>query len=121
MCIHGALGRAVRPHVYHVGRTSRAGVTLLELMVVLVLLAMLAGVVGLTFRAAHPAPRVAAITAIIAAARDSAVHTGRAVTIHVPTFAGPRDATAYPDGRIIADTSLGVNPLTGAMLSAKTP
>ena len=89
------------------------GVTLVEMLVFLVLLGLLAGVVGLTLRTARPVTTVSPVAAQIAAARDSAIRSGRAVTIALTVGGWHRDATAYPDGQVAADSGLGVDPLTG--------
>ena len=91
----------------------RSGLTLVELMVVLVLLAILASVVGLSIRTAHPISGLTAAEAQLAALRDSATRTRHAVSAQIATPSGLRDATAYPDGRLIADPEFNVNPLTG--------
>ena len=95
-------------------RRARGGVTLVELVVVLVLLGIMAGVVGLTLETARPVAAVDPMTAAIAAARDSAIRGGRAVTMSIPSPAGPLNATAWPDGRVAADAPLGIDLLSGA-------
>lgn len=101
------------------GRVRR-GVTLLELMVVLVLLALLAGVAGLSLRTARPAPAVTPSVAWLRTLQDSAVRSGHAITGTFPVADAVRAsshhvafATAYPDGRVVADSGLEVNPLNG--------
>ena len=91
----------------------RRGLTLIELMVVLVLLAILASVVGLSIRTAQPVSGLTPVEAQLAALRDSATRTGHAVSAQIATPSGLRDATAYPDGRLVADPEFNVNPLTG--------
>ena len=91
----------------------RRGLTLIELMVVLVLLAILASVVGLSVRTAQPVSGLTPTEAHLAAIRDSATRSGHAVSAQIATPSGLRDATAYPDGRLIADPEFNVNPLTG--------
>lgn len=97
------------------GRCTPQGVTLVELMVVLVLLGVLAGVVGLTLTAAPHPSAVDAATAAILAARDSAVRSGRAVTISVVVSEHVHDATALPDGRVITDAPAAIDPLSGSV------
>ncbi|MGH7648292.1 MAG: prepilin-type N-terminal cleavage/methylation domain-containing protein [Gemmatimonadaceae bacterium] len=89
------------------------GVTLIELLVVLVLLALMAGVVGLTLHTARPVPPTDPVKSAIQSARDSAVTFGHAITITVSGEAAPLPITAFPDGRIAADQSLGIDGLTG--------
>ncbi|HEX6807358.1 MAG TPA: prepilin-type N-terminal cleavage/methylation domain-containing protein [Gemmatimonadaceae bacterium] len=88
-------------------------VTLVELLVVLVLMGLVAGVVGLTIHTAKPLQGTDPITSAIAVARDSAIRTGRSVIISLQLSDGQRDVTASPDGRVIADSSMGIDPLTG--------
>jgi prepilin-type N-terminal cleavage/methylation domain-containing protein len=90
------------------------GVTLVELLVVLVLLGLVAGVVGLTMHTAQPLAAIDPALSTIAAARDSAIRTGRSVTITLEARDAQREVTAGPDGRVIADTALDIDPLTGA-------
>ena len=98
----------------------RSGLTLVELMVVLVLLAILASVVGLSISTAHPISGLTAAEAQLAALRDSATRTRHAVSAQIATPSGLRDATAYPDGRLVADPELDVNPLNGSSRSVPT-
>ena len=91
----------------------RRGVTLLELMVTLALLAILAGVVGLSLQRGGPARVVDARTARIAAAREEALRSGHAVSVTFVDSGHTHTATAYPDGRVLADPALGIDPLTG--------
>lgn len=90
------------------------GVTLVELLVVLVLLGLVAGVVGLTIHTAKPITVTDPILAAIAAARDSAIRTGRSVTIVLDVQDAQHEVTASPDGRVAADTALAIDPLNGA-------
>ena len=108
--------------------TGRGGVTLVELIVVIVLLGVVASVSGLAMRRAQVVRGVAAPVAAAIALRDSALRSGRAVTgiVSVPrTAAGsaPGDArpvvvTAYPDGRLLADRALHIDPMSGTALDA---
>jgi len=93
------------------------GVTLLELLVVLLLLALVAGVVGLTLRTARPIEKADRVRIAMEAARDSAIDLGHAVTVTVRGAASPLPVTAFPDGRVLADHSLGVDELTGAPIA----
>jgi len=90
------------------------GVTLVELLVVLVLLGLVAGVVGLTIHTAKPITVTDPTLAAIAAARDSAIRTGRSVTIILDVHDAQHEVTASPDGRVAADTALAIDPLNGA-------
>ncbi len=90
------------------------GVTLVELLVVLVLLSLVAGVVGLTIHTAKPITMTDPTLAAIAAARDSAIRTGHSVTITLEVRDAQREVTASPNGRVVADTALAIDPLNGA-------
>ena len=98
--------------------TPRAGVTLLELLIVLAILSIMAGVVGLSLHAAPPAHASDDATARVNAARDSAIRLGHAVTVSVMVGSSERMATAFPDGRVVAYTTLGIDPLSGRPLHA---
>lgn len=93
--------------------TGTRAVTLVELLVVLVLIGLMAGVVGLTIHTAKPITITDPITSAIAAARDSAIRTGRSVTFGLEVNDAQREVTASPDGRVLADTVLDIDPLTG--------
>ena len=95
--------------------TTRAGVTLLELMIVMLLLALVAGVTGVAFTRARPVTSIASSVAVVAVARDSALRSGRVVTLRTSALGSRRssDLTAYPDGRVVADSSLAIDQLTG--------
>jgi prepilin-type N-terminal cleavage/methylation domain-containing protein len=100
--------------------TRRAGVTLVELIVVIALLGVIAGVTGLAFQRARPVVGADAVAALASVARDSALRTGRTVTLRISALGARRsaDLTAYPDGRVIADPSLGIDPLSGRVQNA---
>ena len=102
---------------------GRRGVTLIELIVVIAILAVIAGVTTLGFRNRPRRPALDAASAMIAAARDSALRSGRAVRVMVhaggDSIAPPLFATALPDGRVIASTGLGFDPLTGRHADAQ--
>jgi prepilin-type N-terminal cleavage/methylation domain-containing protein len=93
--------------------TVRAGVTLVELMVVLVILSVMAAVTGI---AVHRTPALRAVdvrVAAVAAARRTAIDSGRTITVIVEGDSAPVPVTVGPDGSVIADASLGVDRLTG--------
>jgi prepilin-type N-terminal cleavage/methylation domain-containing protein len=103
--------------------TARRGATLIELIVVIAILSVIAGVTTLGFRS-RPSHRVIdPAEADVAAARDSALRSGHAVRVMVhaggDSIAPPLFATALPDGRVIASTGLGFDPLTGRHVDAQ--
>lgn len=91
----------------------RRAVTLVELLIVLVLLGLMAGVVGLTIQTVPRPATTDPVLAAVNAARDSAIRTGHAVTVTLHVGGVERDATAEPDGHILADSALHIDPLTG--------
>ncbi len=93
--------------------TRRHAVTLVELLVVLVLLGLVAGVVGLTMHTARPPVHTDPIVAAVEAARDSAIRSGRSVTITLQVNGAGHEATAEPDGQVRSDAALDIDPLTG--------
>ena len=90
------------------------GFTLVELLVVLVLLSLLSGVAGVAL--VRRTPRVTwrdhAIEEI-ARPRSEALTRGAAVSITVVGPSGALRATAFPDGRVLADSLLAVESATG--------
>lgn len=91
----------------------RPGVTLLELMVVLVLLSVLASVVVLSIRSIPNALPLDQANKQVLAARDSALRFGHAVTVEIAVAGSQHVATAFPDGRVVADTVLHFDELSG--------
>lgn len=93
--------------------STRAGVTLLELLVVLVILSVLAGVVGIAARTPARTP-VDPVRDTIAQLRTAAIDDGipvsRVLRLATGTLAS---VTATPDGRVVADSMLHVDQLTG--------
>jgi prepilin-type N-terminal cleavage/methylation domain-containing protein len=92
---------------------ARAGVTLIELIVVLALLSIVAGVVALAMRAAPSARAEDAALRRVLAARDSALRIGHPLTISMTLGGVEHSATAYPDGRVVADSTFHVDLLNG--------
>jgi prepilin-type N-terminal cleavage/methylation domain-containing protein len=93
--------------------TMRAGVTLVELIVVLAILSVIAGVTTLAFRHADPGPSVPSWVSAVAAARRTAIDSGRSVSLTIHVGDAVYAATALPDGSVIADAPLGIDRLTG--------
>ena len=96
----------------------RRGVTLLELMVVLVLLSILASVVVLSIRAMPQAQPFDQTNRKVLAARDSALRLGHPVTVSAEVAGAQHVATAFPDGRVIADTAFHFDELSGLPIHA---
>jgi len=84
----------------------RRATTLVELVVVLVLLAILASIAGLAFKATGSLREAPAQEIRLERAQDSATRTGRRVTVTLGTGVHATEATALPDGRVIADSTL---------------
>jgi prepilin-type N-terminal cleavage/methylation domain-containing protein len=94
------------------------GVTLVELMVVLVMLSVIASVVVLASRSTPPRRASDDPTRVVIAARDSALRTGRVVSVLVSIDGSVHAATAFPDGRVEADSALQFDVLSGRPLHA---
>jgi prepilin-type N-terminal cleavage/methylation domain-containing protein len=92
---------------------GRHGVTLIEMLVALALLSVLTSIVALGLPAAR-VPASGALVDSVAGLRRRALASGRVqTTVVVPDSSGARRISAMPDGRVIADTSLAVDMLTG--------
>lgn len=102
-------------------REERCGVTLVELMVVILLLGLLSGVVGLTMGSTPRVPSLDPTTVAVLQARDSALRTGHPVTIAFSHEGSAHRATAYPDGRVVTDATLGIDPLSGSVSGDAVP
>lgn len=95
------------------GNASRRGVTLVELLVVLTILGLLAGIAGVAMAVGRQEPAVSGTAARIQDARRRALTERHAVTISFAVDSVPREATAFPDGTVVADGEIEVDPLTG--------
>lgn len=92
----------------------RGGSTLVELLVVLAILGVVLGITGLSFRREAATPTVDAVRARIADTRRAAVRSGKSVTVIVSGDNGRLlAATAHPDGRVVADSGLGIDRFSG--------
>jgi prepilin-type N-terminal cleavage/methylation domain-containing protein len=91
----------------------RRGTTLIEMLTVLVILTVTAGVVVVSLRSLADSRGEETTETRVAAARRKALAERRAVTLTVETPAGAAEITALPDGRVLADSALGFDPLTG--------
>lgn len=101
----------------HAGRGTGGGYTLVEVIVALGLLTLILGVSGVAVASLRE-PAAAAVNRHFIAARDSALRSGRLVTVTVTI----PDTVEYhalrtthvlflPDGRVVGGT---MDPLTGA-------
>lgn len=99
-------------------RTARRGFTLAELMVVIMILGVMAAVTGVAFATKAPVPVADARLARVAAARDSAVRTGQPTTVQLDVDGALYLATTYPDGRVITDAPVAIDPLSGRSVRA---
>ncbi|HET7463772.1 MAG TPA: hypothetical protein VFJ82_21130 [Longimicrobium sp.] len=99
------------------GARSAAGATLLELVVTLVILGVAAAVVVPALRHAADAPPT--LNDRVAAARRDALEHGRAVTVQLRDSTGAHLLTAFPDGRVVADSGLALDPLNGRPRAAR--
>lgn len=98
--------------------TDRAGVTLLELILVLAILGLMAGIVGLVAPRTIAVPKSDSAAARAMALRASAIRTGRVVTGDVSVRSDVAVVSAYPDGRIVADSALHIDQLSGRISHA---
>lgn len=92
---------------------GRAGVTLAELMVVIVVLGVMAAVTAVAFARREPVAAAIPTLASISAARAESIRSGKPETIRLDAANSPSIATAYPDGRVITNASVVIDPLTG--------
>jgi prepilin-type N-terminal cleavage/methylation domain-containing protein len=90
-----------------------AGSTLIELLVVLAIVGVVAGVAGLSFRAEPKHMETDEAGARVAAARRQALRIGRSVTVAVSREGHVMVATAHADGRVVADSALSIDRLSG--------
>lgn len=99
--------------------TARAGVTLVELLVVLAILAITSSLASVTFRRADTS-RGSDAGDQVRALRREAIIGGHSITRLVRRDSATYVATALADGRVIADSALGIDPSTG-LRHAPTP
>lgn len=92
---------------------GRAGVTLIELSVALAILGVAAALTGLAVRAI-PEPDAAELRAgRVDAARRRALAERIPVTVELADSGRLLRAVAFPDGRVVADSALGMDPYSG--------
>jgi len=94
-------------------RERARGLTLVELLVVLMIIGLTTSVVALALGSATRSTETDSLRDEITAARDSAIRTSRPVTERIGGSHGRIEITALPDGRVIADSALSVDRLSG--------
>lgn len=95
---------------------TRRGTTLVELLVVLAILATVTGLAGLAL--VKWSPVRPSTTDHIAAARRTAIATGRTVLLGVVAGSDSQHAVALPDGSVIGATLAGIDRLSGRAADA---
>lgn len=98
--------------------TSPRGVTLIELLVTLSLLAILSAVTTLAVRQIDK-PRPRDPRAILADSIRIVLESGRPTTVHFIIDGIATSATIRPDGSVIADSLLELEPLSGTFARAR--
>jgi prepilin-type N-terminal cleavage/methylation domain-containing protein len=97
----------------------RSGVTLVELLVVLAILALTSSLASVALRRAD-LPRDVDANDQVLALRREAIAVGHAITRVVRRDSATFIVTALADGRVVADSALGIDPSTG-LRHATTP
>lgn len=92
---------------------GRAGITLVELVVALAILGVAAAVTGLAVRAMPEPAAAERRDGQIATARRRALSQRHPVAVTLADSGLLLRAVAFPDGRVVADPALEVDPLTG--------
>ena len=96
-------------------RSQRTGVTLVELVIAILLIGLLATVAGLNVPRDERASPTTSIRIAIAAARESAIDSGKAITQVITVRGNSYPVTALPNGSVIADSSLLIDRLSGTV------
>ena len=95
----------------------RAGFTLIELLVVIAILTIVAGVAGVSIVGART-PTPPTLERDLLALRREAIRRNTAITRTLHQGDSTYVVTALADGRMLADSTLRLNPATGALLDA---
>ena len=91
----------------------RRGMTLLELLVALALLGIMTAVVDFAMKArVNPS---GSLVMELDSLRDEALRTGRPQRAWLQGSTRSGRVLVLPTGRVIADSSLGIDPLTGSV------
>lgn len=99
--------------------TRRSGITLVELLVALAILGLMTAVVAVQFQPARPASNDWRADSV-AAMRRRAITEGRVRTaILAGDSTGAHPVTALPDGRVLADSIMDIDPFTGRQHEAR--
>lgn len=92
--------------------SARRAVTLVELLVVVAILGVTTALSSVALRRID-APHAASTGDVVRTLRRDAIAAGRPITRVVVRDSATYVVTALADGRIIADSALGVDPSTG--------
>ncbi|HEV7586811.1 MAG TPA: prepilin-type N-terminal cleavage/methylation domain-containing protein [Longimicrobium sp.] len=92
---------------------GRAGVTLIELAVALAILGVAATVTGLAVRAMPEPDAAQKRDGRIDAARRRSLSERHPVAVELADSGALLRAVVFPDGRVVADPALQVDPLSG--------
>jgi prepilin-type N-terminal cleavage/methylation domain-containing protein len=109
-------------------QSSAPGVTLVELIVVLAVIGLTFGIVGVALRSERANPREldasVSVREQLARARREALRSGMRQIVIVRDNGNSYSATAWPDGRIVAESTLdvlaGIDRLSGRTANART-
>lgn len=97
---------------------ARAGVTLLELILALAILGLMSASVGLSAPRTLVVPQSARGLEVAMRLRDSAIRSGHRVRGDINISTRSIEVTAFPDGRVLADSVLRIDPFSGRMPNA---
>ncbi|MDB4878323.1 MAG: hypothetical protein JWM41_4769 [Gemmatimonadetes bacterium] len=99
-------------------RRPRRAVTLVELLVTLVVLGVIASVTTLGVRRIER-PVLDDPATTVAESLRAAIAEGRSITLVLSVHGAPVLATVIPDGSVIADSALHIDPLTARRTNAR--